>query len=97
VAFIAGLMEGRAPFVAYDNPHATPLTIHILAAVAQHEREASSARTRAALAVAKARGTRLGNPDAGPARELAAAATRAAAALSRERPGDAAVKPYRGA
>lgn len=84
VAFIAGLMEGGAPFVACDNPHATPLTIHILAAVAQHEREAISARTKAALAVAKARGTRLGNPDAAPARVLAAAANRAAAARRAE-------------
>ena len=80
VAFIAGLMEGEAPFVACDNPHATSLTIHILAAVAQHEREMISARTRAALAVAKARGTRLGNPDGRAARELAAEANRAGAA-----------------
>ena len=79
VAFIAGLMEGRAPFIACDNPHATPLTIHILAAVAQHEREAISARTKAALAVAKARGTKLGNPDGRAARELAAEANRAGA------------------
>jgi len=79
VAFIAGLMEGGAPFVACDNPHATPLTIHILAAVAQHEREAISARTKAALAVVKARGTRLGNPNAAPARVLAAVANRAGA------------------
>jgi DNA invertase Pin-like site-specific DNA recombinase len=84
VAFIAGLMEGGAPFVACDNPHATPLTIHILAAVAQHEREAISARTKAALAVVKARGTRLGNPNAAPARVLAAVANRAAAARRAE-------------
>jgi len=79
VAFIAGLMEGGAPFVACDNPYATPLTIHILAAVAQHEREAISARTKAALAVAKTRGTRLGNPNGAPARVLAAVANRAGA------------------
>lgn len=79
VAFIAGLMEGKAPFVACDNPHATPLTIHILAAVAQHEREMISARTKAALAVAKARGTKLGNPDGRAARVLAAEANRAGA------------------
>ena len=84
VAFIAGLMEGGAPFVACANPHATPLTTHILAAMAQHEREAISARTRAALSVAKARGTRLGNPDAAPARVLAAVANRTAAARRAE-------------
>jgi DNA invertase Pin-like site-specific DNA recombinase len=42
-------------FVAGDNPHANKLTIHILAAVAQHEREMISERTKAALQAAKAR------------------------------------------
>lgn len=84
VAFIAGLMEGGVPFVACDNLHATSLTIHMLAVMAQHEREAISARTKAALAVAKARGTRLGNPDGRAARELAAAANREAAARRAE-------------
>jgi DNA invertase Pin-like site-specific DNA recombinase len=50
-------------FVAVDNPHANKLTIHILAAVAEHEREAISERTKATLAAAKARGKRLGTPD----------------------------------
>ena len=39
VHFISGLMESGADFVAVDMPHATRLTIHILAAVAEHERE----------------------------------------------------------
>jgi DNA invertase Pin-like site-specific DNA recombinase len=43
-------------FVAVDNPHATKLTVHILAAVAEHERDLISERTRAALQAAKARG-----------------------------------------
>ena len=39
VAFLAALVESKVPFVACDNPHATKFTIHILAAVAEHERE----------------------------------------------------------
>lgn len=67
VAFISNLMESRVDFVAVDMPEANRLTIHILAAVAEHEREMISKRTKAALAVAKERGTRLGNPNPLPA------------------------------
>ncbi len=76
MAFIANLMDARVDFIACDNPHATRLTLHILAAVAEHEREMVSARTKAALAVAKARGIRLGNPGPTYARERAAATHR---------------------
>jgi DNA invertase Pin-like site-specific DNA recombinase len=55
-------MERGVDFIACDNPHATKLTIHILAAVAQHEREMISQRTKDALAAAKARGKVLGGP-----------------------------------
>jgi DNA invertase Pin-like site-specific DNA recombinase len=54
VSFVSNLMESGADFVACDNPHATRLTIHILAAVAEHEREMISGRTKAALAAVRA-------------------------------------------
>jgi DNA invertase Pin-like site-specific DNA recombinase len=54
-------MDRKVDFVCCDNPTATKLTIHILAAVAEHERDAISARTKTALAAAKARGKVLGN------------------------------------
>ena len=61
VAFLAALMESDdVPFVACDNPHATRFTLHILAAMAEHEAAQISARTQAALAAAKVRGKRLG-------------------------------------
>lgn len=62
VAFIAGLMESKVEFIACDMPQASKLTLHIMAAMAEHEREMISKRTKEALAVAKARGTKLGNP-----------------------------------
>src|SRR5215213_4836727 len=68
LAFIATLMESGVEFVAVDNPHATKLTVHILAAVAQHERELIGQRTRDALQAAKARGKKLGNPKLAAAR-----------------------------
>lgn len=74
VAFIANLMESGVDFVAVDMPQATRLTIHILAAVAEHEREMISTRTKAALAEAKRRGTTLGNPRLAEARAKALAA-----------------------
>jgi len=60
VAFISQLMESDVDFVAADFPTANRLTIHVLAAVAEHEREMISQRTKAALAAARARGVRLG-------------------------------------
>jgi DNA invertase Pin-like site-specific DNA recombinase len=62
VAFIANLMNSDVEFLAVDMPQANRLTIHILAAVAEHEREMISQRTKAALAAAKAKGIKLGNP-----------------------------------
>ena len=73
VAFISALMESGADFVCCDNPHANKLMLHMLAAFAEHEREQISARTKAALAAAKARGVKLGNPRPAEALELARA------------------------
>jgi DNA invertase Pin-like site-specific DNA recombinase len=77
VAFIANLMESGVDFVAVDMPQATRLTIHILAAVVEYEREMISTRTKAALAEAKRRGTTLGNPRLADARVRALAVHRA--------------------
>lgn len=60
VNFISNLMESGVEFVAVDLPQANRLTVHIMAAMAEHEAAMISARTRAALAAAKARGTQLG-------------------------------------
>lgn len=61
-AFIANLMESGVDFVACDMPEANKLTLHIMVAMAEHEREATSIRTKEALAAAKARGQKLGCP-----------------------------------
>src|SRR5271156_3495754 len=63
VHFISSLMESGVEFVAVDFPQANRLTVHILAAVAEHEAAMISARTKAALQAAKARGVALGTPN----------------------------------
>lgn len=62
VHFVSGLMESGVEFIACDIPQANRLTIHILAAVAEDEARRISERTKVALAAAKRRGVRLGNP-----------------------------------
>ncbi len=74
VAFIANLMESASDFVACDMPQANRLTLHIMAALAEHERVMISTRTKDALAAAKARGVKIGNPNWSEALKLAYAA-----------------------
>ncbi len=59
VAFISNLMESGVEFTAVDFPQANRLTVHILAAVAEHEREMISKRTKDALASKRAFYARL--------------------------------------
>ncbi|MEI6828002.1 MAG: recombinase family protein [Desulfuromonadales bacterium] len=60
--FIGSIMKSGIEFVAVDMPAANKFTVHILAAVAEHEREMISQRTTSALQAAKARGKVLGSP-----------------------------------
>jgi DNA invertase Pin-like site-specific DNA recombinase len=76
-AFLLSLRDSGVKFICADMPDANELTIGVLAAVAQHEREAISVRTKAALAAAKARGARLGNPRLRPGTAQSARAARA--------------------
>jgi DNA invertase Pin-like site-specific DNA recombinase len=66
-AFLMTLRDSGVEFVAADLPEANTMTVGVMAVVAQHEREAISQRTKAALAAAKARGTVLGGKRKGAA------------------------------
>lgn len=82
VAFISAMMDAGVDFVACDQPFASRLTLHILAAVAEDEARRISERTKAALKAAKARGTKLGSPIAAQTVAQARAARSAYAAKS---------------
>jgi DNA invertase Pin-like site-specific DNA recombinase len=78
VHFISGLMAHRVPFlVAELGPDVDPFILHLFAALAEKERAMISARTRAALKAAKARGVKLGGPKLAKARKTAIAAIEA--------------------
>lgn len=63
VAFIAGLMTQRVPFLVTElGEGVDPFVLHLFAALAEKERALISARTTAALQAKKAAGAKLGNP-----------------------------------
>jgi DNA invertase Pin-like site-specific DNA recombinase len=79
VHFISGLMTHHVPFVVADlGPDVDPFVLHLFAALAEKERALISGRTKSALAAAKAKGTKLGNP------RIEAARGRAVASLQAE-------------
>ena len=92
--FLLSLRDAGIDFTAVDMPNANRMTVGVMALVAEQEREAISARTKAALAAAKARGVKLGNPkgtkvkcaDVGSARGSATNATNARDFAERLRP-----------
>jgi len=80
VHFISGLMAHRVPFVVAElGPDVDPFILHLFAALAQKERAMISARTKAALAAAKARGVTLGSPELPKARKNAVTTIKALA------------------
>jgi DNA invertase Pin-like site-specific DNA recombinase len=79
VHFISGLMTHRVPFVVADlGPDVDPFVLHLFAALAEKERALISGRIKSALAAAKAKGVKLGNP------RIEAARSRAVASLQAE-------------
>ena len=80
VHFISGLMAHRVPFFVSElGPDVDPFVLHLYAALAEKERALIAGRTKSALAAAKAKGVKLGNPHIEAARVGAVAAIKAEA------------------
>lgn len=60
--FLSTVMKSGIPFICCDQPNSGTLVLQVLAAVAEEERRMISERTKLALAAAKKRGVKLGNP-----------------------------------
>jgi DNA invertase Pin-like site-specific DNA recombinase len=85
-AFLLTLQGAGVRFVACDMPDMNETVVGIMAVIAQSERKAISSRTKAALAAAKARGVRLGNPTLQPGSKATAhAASKAAETAAKVR------------
>lgn len=91
--FLLGLEKAGVEFLAADMPYANRLTIGVMALVAEEEARATSVRTKAALAAAKARGVKLGNPQLRPGDSTTAAGARSAWSAAAGRRA-AEVQPY---
>ena len=63
VHFISQLQESKVKFVCADCPEANDTMIQMLSVFAEFEAKAISKRTKSALAAAKKRGVKLGNPN----------------------------------
>lgn len=64
VSFVFALKDSGVNFIACDLPIFSTLTLAVFVGLAENERELISTRTKAALAVLKRRGVRLGRPNA---------------------------------
>jgi DNA invertase Pin-like site-specific DNA recombinase len=63
VSFIYTLRDSKIDFMCADMPNASPVTIGIMAVLAQDERERISQRTKSALAELRTKGVKLGKPE----------------------------------
>jgi Site-specific recombinases, DNA invertase Pin homologs len=85
-AFLLTLQESGVRFVACDLPDMNETVVGIMAVMAQAERKAISERTKAALAAAKRRGVKLGNPELQPGTKASARrASKAAQVIAKDR------------
>jgi DNA invertase Pin-like site-specific DNA recombinase len=93
VAFISGLMAKRLPFIVAEfGSDVDPFMLHVYAALAEKERSMISQRTKAALAAAKGRGVRLGNPNGAAALRRAGDFSGVGAAAAKQKADDNATK-----